>query len=174
MPRGTLGARFNCICARNFSFIPFGEEAEVEEEVVAAVSEQVIRKLTEIADDMEERYGNLINDQANSWLSSGDFDTFVDIAKGPITWSRIVVLFMFATKIIANAIAKHIGDLAQMIVSHVVKFLFIHGILGWVRKRGGWLAVLYEYHPATSATGCIAFFSLLACVTLATMMVKKG
>lgn len=59
---------------------------------------------------------------------------------GIINWSRIVVLFMFAVKVVVNAISKGFSGLAGDVIKFVVKFVFIHGIYKWVESHGGWVS----------------------------------
>ncbi|TPP64390.1 putative apoptosis regulator bax [Fasciola gigantica] len=129
----------------------------------------LVGRLLDISNELEEKYGDQLNRDAERWMESATFDKFLQIAKGVfadgvISWSRIVVLFMFAVKVVLNALARNLGGLAGDVVRFVIKFIFTQGILKWVQSRGGWLAVLQDYGQSSSAGGLMMFAGLLVAV----------
>ncbi|KAA3679808.1 Bcl-2 antagonist/killer [Paragonimus westermani] len=148
----------------------------------------LVTRLIEISNDLEIRYGAQLNRDAEWWIQSATFEKFVQIAKGPrcsfphvlfcflcdlsvfsdgqISWSRIVVLFMFAVKVVFNAFSRNLGGLAQDVIKFAAKFIFMHGIYKWIEARGGWLAVLQEYSSGSTTGGILVFMGVLLMVLL--------
>ncbi|KAH8866108.1 Bcl-2 homologous antagonist/killer [Schistosoma japonicum] len=125
-------------------------------------TQALIGRLIEISNELEAQYGERLNRDAEVWIRSATYEKFLQIATGVfsdgiINWSRIVVLFMFAVKVVVNAISKGLGGLASDVIRLVVKFIFIHGIYKWVQSHGGWVAVLREYTPHSSSSGLFVF-----------------
>ncbi|CAH8664025.1 unnamed protein product [Schistosoma rodhaini] len=114
-------------------------------------TQALIGRLIEISNELEAQYGERLNHDAEMWIKSATYEKFLQIAKGVfsdgiINWSRIVVLFMFAVKVVINAISKGFSGLAGDIIRFVVKFVFIHGIYKWVESHGGWGYMVNEPH----------------------------
>ncbi|KAF8563670.1 hypothetical protein P879_06999 [Paragonimus westermani] len=131
----------------------------------------LVTRLIEISNDLEIRYGAQLNRDAEWWIQSATFEKFVQIAKGvfsdgQISWSRIVVLFMFAVKVVFNAFSRNLGGLAQDVIKFAAKFIFMHGIYKWIEARGGWLAVLQEYSSGSTTGGILVFMGVLLMVLL--------
>ncbi|KAH8866109.1 apoptosis regulator bax [Schistosoma japonicum] len=108
-------------------------------------TQALIGRLIEISNELEAQYGERLNRDAEVWIRSATYEKFLQIATGVfsdgiINWSRIVVLFMFAVKVVVNAISKGLGGLASDVIRLVVKFIFIHGIYKWVQSHGGWVS----------------------------------
>ncbi|CAH8664058.1 unnamed protein product [Schistosoma rodhaini] len=134
-------------------------------------TQALIGRLIEISNELEAQYGERLNHDAEMWIKSATYEKFLQIAKGVfsdgiINWSRIVVLFMFAVKVVINAISKGFSGLAGDIIRFVVKFVFIHGIYKWVESHGGWVAVLREYTPHSNSSGLFVFGLTLLIVCL--------
>ncbi|KAF5397369.1 Apoptosis regulator protein Bcl-2 family [Paragonimus heterotremus] len=131
----------------------------------------LVTRLIEISNDLEIRYGAQLNRDAEWWIQSATFEKFVQIAKGvfsdgQISWSRIVVLFMFAVKVVFNAFSRNLCGLAQDVIKFAAKFIFMHGIYKWIEARGGWLAVLQEYSSGSTTGGILVFMGVLLMVLL--------
>ncbi|CAH8643219.1 unnamed protein product [Heterobilharzia americana] len=114
-------------------------------------TQALIGRLIEISNELEAQYGERLNRDAEMWIKSATYDKFLQIAKGVfsdgiINWSRIVVLFMFAVKVVFNAVSKGFNGLASEVIRFVVKFIFIHGIYKWVQSHGGWLFYANTLH----------------------------
>ncbi|CAH8871253.1 unnamed protein product [Trichobilharzia szidati] len=134
-------------------------------------TQALIGRLIEISNELEAQYGERLNRDAEMWIKSATYDKFLQIAKGVfsdgvINWSRIVVLFMFAVKVVFNAVSQGFSGLAGDVIRFVVKFIFIHGIYKWIQSHGGWVAVLREYTPHSNSSGLIVFGLTLLIVCL--------
>ncbi|KER30580.1 apoptosis regulator protein, Bcl-2 family [Opisthorchis viverrini] len=133
----------------------------------------LVSRLLDISNELEERYGDQLNRDAERWIKAATFEKFVQIAKGvfadgQVSLSRIVVLFMFAVKVILNAFARNLSALACDVIRFATKFIVLHGVYNWIQARGGWFAVIQACGPGTSTTGgVLAFLSVLLVVLFA-------
>ena len=75
-------------------------------------------------------------------------------ADGHVSVARIVVLFMFAVKVVFNALTRNLGELACDVIKFATKFILLHGIYSWIQARGGWVSFIHSqaYHQLKQYT----------------------
>lgn len=127
----------------------------------------ILCTMIRLADEVEFRYSERLNDLCSAWDLKGgkqkaDFDQVLDALfdDGCCNWGRIIVAFLFASRIHHHMQQQKEPPCQIVPVHHWFEEYIASKLIDWIEKNGGWVSASMHHFSINKSKKKDNFFRL--------------